>query len=233
MEHSENISAFAAAFVAAQADVKGAEKDKTNPHYRSSYADLGSVMDACKDALSKNGIAVIQSPVPSDTGTLALDTVLMHKSGEWVSGKIVMPLSKNDPQGYGSAMTYARRYGLAAMVGVCPEDDDAESAVSHSNGQRRPQPSPAATKKAAPPAVIPGAQMPVEQVLAYQERIDQALKDRGFDVPDAEAVIEKVLRKLKVPNLKSAGKDLCEKFISNIAAGMYDNLKPVAAESAK
>lgn len=151
MEHSETITTFAAAFVAAQAKIKGAAKDATNPHFKSKYADLSSVMDACKEALSDQGIAVLQTPVPTDSGNLALDTVLMHKSGEWVSGRVEMPLSKNDPQGYGSAMTYARRYSLAAMVGVCPEDDDGESAMNRNGNARQTAPPRTQVQRPDPP----------------------------------------------------------------------------------
>ncbi|MGB4031208.1 MAG: ERF family protein [Tenuifilaceae bacterium] len=129
MNRSETISTLAASLVKAQREIEGAAKDKTNPHYRSKYADLASVADACKPALNRHGIAYVQAPEPSESGTLALTTMLVHESGEWMSGTCTMPLPKNDPQGYGSAMTYARRYALAAMVGVCPEDDDAEAAT--------------------------------------------------------------------------------------------------------
>jgi hypothetical protein len=76
------------------------------------------------------GVAVIQAPAPAgDKGVMALETVLLHKSGEWMSGTIQIPLGKADPQGFGSAMTYGRRYSLAAMVGVMAEDDDGEAAM--------------------------------------------------------------------------------------------------------
>lgn len=132
MEHSTNLDALAAALTEAQKEIEGAAKDKFNPGYKSKYADLSSVMDACKPALSKNGFAIIQGAEPSDTGTLCLTTMLLHKSGQWISGTMTLPLAKQDPQGYGSALTYARRYGLAAIAGVCPEDDDAQSAVRSS-----------------------------------------------------------------------------------------------------
>lgn len=151
MEHSEMVSTFAAAFVAAQQQIEGAVKDKTNPHFKTQYADLSAVMEACKGALNAQGIAILQTPAPSDTGTLAIDTVLMHKSGEWVSGRTVIPLPKNDPQGYGSAMTYARRYSLASMVGVCPEDDDGEGAMPQRGQQQRRQ-DPAPREQPAPKA---------------------------------------------------------------------------------
>src|SRR5690348_2447368 len=100
----------------------GAKKDMTNPHYKSRYADLASVWDACRDALTANGIAVIQMTEPSERDEIIVDTRLVHSSGEWIEGRLVLPVSKADAQGYGSALTYARRYGLSAAVGVAPED---------------------------------------------------------------------------------------------------------------
>jgi hypothetical protein len=141
MERSEQINELAAALALAQAEIEKADKDRTNPAFRSSYATLGSVWDAAKEALTRHGLSVAQLPVPSEKGTLALTTMLLHKSGQFLAGTITMPLAKEDPQGYGSALTYGRRYGLAAMVGVCPEDDDGNAASSH--GQHRghaPQP---------------------------------------------------------------------------------------------
>ncbi len=137
MQMSESIKELATALSKAQQKIEGAVKDSENPHFRSKYADLSSVVDACKAHLNKEGISFVQAFEPSEMGTLALTTTLMHISGEWVSGTITMPLPKNDPQGYGSAATYARRYGLAAMVGVCPEDDDGNRAT-HGNSQAVP-----------------------------------------------------------------------------------------------
>lgn len=131
MKHSEQLNELAAALAAAQAEIEDAEKCKANPAFRSKYADLGSVWDACKPALSKHGLSVAQFCEPSERGTLRLVTMLLHKSGQFLSGAAELPLAKEDPQGYGSALTYARRYGLAAMVGVCPEDDDGNAASGH------------------------------------------------------------------------------------------------------
>jgi hypothetical protein len=130
MQQSESIKTLAPAFIKAQKAVEGAEKNKANPGFKGTrYADLSSVVEACKEALNSNGIGYVQTPVPAEPGFLQLSTVLIHESGEWISGTIQLPLAKQDPQGYGSAMTYARRYGLAAMVGVCPEDDDGNGAM--------------------------------------------------------------------------------------------------------
>jgi hypothetical protein len=128
MRQSESIKAIAPALLAAQKATIFAKKDATNPHFKSRYADLPAVIEAVKPALNNSGIVYIQSASPSDDGRLHLTTTLMHESGEWVSDTLVMPLPKQDPQGYGSAMTYARRYALAAITGVYQDDDDANTA---------------------------------------------------------------------------------------------------------
>ncbi len=117
-----------AALAKAQAKIEGASKTNVNPHFRSKYADLASVWDACREALTSNGIAVIQRPVASESGSVAIETILAHESGEYITGTLSMRPTKADPQGIGSAITYARRYALASMVGVAPEDDDGNAA---------------------------------------------------------------------------------------------------------
>ena len=106
----------------------GAKQDATNPFFKSKYADLASVWEACRKPLTDNGLSVAQI---CDTmeGQSVIETTLMHISGEWISGKHLIGSVKQDPQSVGSASTYSRRYALAAMVGICPEDDDAESTI--------------------------------------------------------------------------------------------------------
>lgn len=107
--------------------LKGAAKDRENPHFQRKYADLASVWDACREALSKNEIAIIQ-PLSGGPDTITITTILVHSSGESVYSALTLRPTKPDPQGIGSAATYGRRYGLAAMVGVAPEDDDGNAA---------------------------------------------------------------------------------------------------------
>ena len=140
MQKSETLNELAAALAKAQSQIQGATKDKTNPHFRAAYADLASVWDACREALTKNGLSVAQTFEPVEGQAVALETTLLHQSGQFVSSKLVMPVSKFDPQGVGSAITYARRYALAAMVGVAPEDDDGESAMGRAKGNGEKQP---------------------------------------------------------------------------------------------
>lgn len=124
---SPSIAALAAALSAAQGEISGALKDSKNPFFKSSYADLASCWDACRAPLSKNGLAVIQTTQESDEGVKVL-TTLAHKSGEWIRGTLRMTPTKADPQGIGSCLTYARRYALAAIVGLAQIDDDANHA---------------------------------------------------------------------------------------------------------
>jgi hypothetical protein len=129
MNKSESIAAIAPALVKAQAEIKGALKDSTNPHFRSKYADLSSVVEAVKAPLLKHGIAFLQGVHDAENG-VAVETVLLHSSGEWISSTLRIPASKQDAQGYGSAITYGRRYGLQAMCGVPAEDDDGNAATA-------------------------------------------------------------------------------------------------------
>lgn len=122
---NENI---AKAFVKAQQAFGPALKTATNPHYKSRYADLSACVEAVIDSLNANGIALIQNTHESDSG-VTVETIFMHESGETISsGKLHVPAAKNDPQGYGSALTYARRYSLMAACGIAPEDDDGNAA---------------------------------------------------------------------------------------------------------
>ena len=125
MNEQNNI---AKAFVAAQKQFAPALKTSTNPHFKSKYADLASCVEAVIDALNSHGIALLQKPHLCESG-VTIETVFVHESGEQLSGGVFhTPAQKNDPQGYGSAMTYARRYSLMAACGIAPEDDDGNSA---------------------------------------------------------------------------------------------------------
>lgn len=127
---SENMTELAKAMLRIQQALIPVVKDAENPFVKSKYATLNAVMDACREVLLGNGIWVSQYPVPVESGCLGLVTKLMHaESGEWQASCMVMPLPKADPQGYGSALTYARRYALATMVGLVTVDDDAEAAM--------------------------------------------------------------------------------------------------------
>jgi hypothetical protein len=129
MTKSESVAALGAAMAKAQGTMAGAAKDSKNPHFNSKYADLASIVEACRLALAANGIAVMQSPSTHDGNLVRMSTMLLHSSGEWIESDVLQVQSKDaGPQAVGSCLTYLRRYQLAAMVGVAPEDDDAEAA---------------------------------------------------------------------------------------------------------
>lgn len=124
MNKSPEINHIAAALVRAQAAMKPALKDGTNPHFKSSYATLQSVWDAAREVLTPNGLTVVQTFGPSEGETLNITTTLMHTSGQWIAGTMTLKPTKADPQGIGSAATYGRRYGLAAILGIVADEDD-------------------------------------------------------------------------------------------------------------
>lgn len=120
---------IASAFVAAKRAFGPALKDKTNPAFRTKYADLGACLEAVEGPLLAQGIALYQETFEDATG-VTVETVMLHESGESLRcGKLHVPASKQDPQGYGSALTYARRYSLMAACGIAPEDDDGNAAT--------------------------------------------------------------------------------------------------------
>lgn len=130
------MQAIAAALVKAQKGFAPALKSSSNPHFKSKYADLAACVEAVIDSLNSNGIALIQKQHPSDHG-VAVETVFVHESGEMLSaGTLTVPASKQDPQGYGSALTYARRYSLMAACGIAPEDDDGNAGAKSAARQK-------------------------------------------------------------------------------------------------
>lgn len=142
MEKSESIKELAGALAKAQGTIRGAIKDSNNPFFKSTYADLASVVEAIREAFSANGIAYTQHIIPIEGNNVAVETILMHASGDWMKcGVLSLPVSKADAQGYGSAITYARRYSLSAAVGIAPEDDDGNAASkSAPKGEAKPWP---------------------------------------------------------------------------------------------
>jgi hypothetical protein len=173
-------SKIAAAFVKAQKAFGPALKTATNPHFRSRYADLSACVEAVIDALNDNGIALMQQTSESDSG-VTVETVLIHESGETLTtGKLHVPASKQDAQGYGSALTYCRRYSIM-LLGLAPEDDDGNAA------SRRNAPTPDITDHlAAIEATATGADLQV----AYKDAWDacqgnQALQAKVISAKNA------------------------------------------------
>ena len=129
------------ALVKAQAEISAAVKDSTNPHFKSKYADLASVVSAIKPAMAKHGLGFVQV-FREATGGVTIETIIIHESGEQMPcGPLFVPASKQDAQGYGSAITYTRRYSLQTAVGLPSEDDDGNGAT-HKDKRLDDQPDP-------------------------------------------------------------------------------------------
>ena len=147
---------ISAAYVKAKREFSPALKDKTNPAFRSKYADLGACLDAVNEALLNNGIAVYQETFDDATG-ITVETVFLHESGESMRcGKLHVPAAKQDPQGYGSALTYARRYSLMTACGIAPEDDDGNSATAGKPAVNQARPADDTSPKARAQRIMTG-----------------------------------------------------------------------------
>lgn len=123
MNQSESINELASSLAKAQGSIQGALKDSKNPHFKSNYADLASVWEACRKPLSENSLSISQIPATRE-GKHMLTTMLMHSSGQWIRSEMELPIQKPGPQELGSCLSYCRRYALASMVGIYQTDDD-------------------------------------------------------------------------------------------------------------
>ena len=148
LSQSPELDQLATALAIAQGSIQGAVKDRTNPAFKSSYADLASVWDACRAALSANGLSVSQHPGRLEDGSATVTTILLHKSGQHIASVCAALPRDQSPAAVGSVVTYLRRYALAAAVGVAPEDDDGQAA-HHTAPQAPPQRAPAAAQRVA------------------------------------------------------------------------------------
>ena len=147
MDSSPDITELSKALFSIQNNLPPAIKDARNTFVGNDYATLNSVMETCRDALYSHGIWLVQLPCPAPvehgSGHIGLETRLTHvESGQWLSSVTVIPLPKSDPQGLGSALTYARRYSLCTILGIITEDDDGNAASVHPQRQHRPQSQP-------------------------------------------------------------------------------------------
>lgn len=235
MKRSDDIEKLAEALAAAQGEIEAAVKDKENPHFRSRYADLASIWDACRGPLSSHGLAVIQTTeqgkrlFPDGPPGILLETTLAHSSGQWISGVIPVYCDTRNPQQIGSALTYARRYGLAAIVGVCPDDDDAEAAVQPQRehqgrqqaqrGRERAEPRRDATPATKPPASEPTTKEVKrfeEEVRKFCDRMNAAWIDRHTsehglipswvkDLANSFQIVGHMLKRAGVPTGRNYG----------------------------
>lgn len=218
MQKSDQINEIGTALAKAQKVIKAANKDVENSFFKSSYADLEAVVEACKEALADNGIAYTQMP-DFDATDMWLETVLIHSSGQWISGRYPIRPSKPDPQGYGSATTYARRYSLMAAAGIVAtnEDDDGNAASGHSASP------PAKRSEATKP--IPSTGDPKAAATKWTNDAIEAIKGMksAKEVADWEQSNSKFVTKLQ----GSSPEDY-ERLTDSIMAH-YDRYNPVSA----
>lgn len=143
LERSDEIAELACALSAAQGEIEDAVKDGDNPHLGNRYATLSSIWAAIRAPLSKQGLSILQPTVAPEPGAVSVKTVLLHASGQYVSSVLTLPVRDakglTDTQVYGSALSYARRYGLMALIGVCPDEDDGNAAGSMQEKRQAPR----------------------------------------------------------------------------------------------
>lgn len=215
---SADIGELATALALAQGEIAPAPKDSINPHFKSKFSDLASCWAVAREPLSKHGLSVVQGPAFDEaTGTVAVTTRLMHKSGQWIESDIFCKARTPAPQDIGSAITYLRRYGFCPMVGVVPDDDDdGNKATGHDRGKLQEkkdqrmadagaarQAQAAVTERQRPPGVFTGSpeqQATVARLLTEkkvpEERWDDVCKMfMGKTLPELPGVITAVLAK--------------------------------------
>lgn len=151
---SDSIADLATSLAKAQSEMGAVHKDQDNPYFRSKFAGLSTVWEAVKPALTKNGLSIVQMPGSDERGYF-VQTQLLHSSGQWIRSTTYMKPAKEDPQGIGSLISYARRYALQAMVMACPDDDDGEAAMgrnAHTKPVEASKPAPKVETPKAKPA---------------------------------------------------------------------------------
>jgi hypothetical protein len=186
-QQEQDMKQIAAAFIKAKKAFAPAIKNATNPHFKSKYVDLAACIEAVDEPFLANGIAMYQETFEDATG-VTVETVLLHESGEMIRcGRLHVPASKQDPQGYGSALTYARRYSLMAACGIAPEDDDGNAA------SKPAKPKTTGLDEAAAIAAMRGA--PDIQTLNkyYQSAMERASNAQATTLEAAYAVAKDVL----------------------------------------
>lgn len=198
MTSSESVAALATALAKAQARIEGAEKNKINPAFKAKYADLAAVWDACREALTSNGLAVVQAP-SSAGALLTVTTRLLHTSGEWIEDAWTVQARDASPQSLMSALTYCRRGALAAFVGVAPEDDDAETAqgrgahVDTRTGEIHEPPKASPVMPPAKPSEAPPATAERTDLISdkQRKRLYTIAKEAGWKDAEMKAELKK------------------------------------------
>jgi hypothetical protein len=215
---------IASALVKAQKEFGPALKTSTNPAFRSRYADLSACVEAVIDALNNNDIFMMQPTHECDNGVI-VETIFIHSSGEQISsGKLHVPATKHDAQGYGSALTYARRYSLMTACGIAPEDDDGNSAAKPKAVPAKPVAQPAVPAKASPPpAKIEGKEGPWQLKVSIEPQGEFA--DWASIVMDATKLgLEQCTAEAEVMSLFRTNKNVYDRMKAEPGSSAYDAL---------
>lgn len=174
MNKSDAIDQLATALAKAQAEMAAAPKSAINPHFKSKYAPLNEVIGVAK-VLAKHGLSFVQPATTIDNSSVVMvETVLLHSSGQWISETISLRPQQNTPQGIGSALTYARRYGLSSLLGIAADEDDDGNAASTGNGKHAP--------------AAPSSALSPEDVARIQSQACTELKAALANAPDKKAL---------------------------------------------
>lgn len=204
MNRSDSIATIAPALVAALSKIEGAAKSANNGHFKTKYADLGSVIEASKETLTEHGITLIQLPGACINGVLSLETILLHESGEYISGEMGIALGKTDPQGVGSALTYARRYAQMAALNMPAVDDDGEAAMGRGANQNAPRQQ--ITEKPAFVLTLEAAKAAIDRYSSVQALEQWAVDNKPFTNAMADDDYNAVLQHWKAKRLALSAK---------------------------
>jgi hypothetical protein len=215
---------IASALVKAQKEFGPALKSSTNPAFRSRYADLSACVEAVIDALNNNDIFMMQPTHECDNGVI-VETIFIHSSGEQISsGKLHVPATKHDAQGYGSALTYARRYSLMTACGIAPEDDDGNNASKPKAAPAKPVAQATSPAKASPPpAKIEGKEGPWQLKVSIEPQGDFA--DWASIVMDATKLgLEQCTAEAEVMSLFRVNKNIFDRMKAEPGSSAYEAL---------
>lgn len=230
---SDNIAELAAALAKAQAEMGSVHKDAANPYFRSSYSSLANVWETVKPSLTKNGLSIVQLPGSDERGYY-VQTQLQHSSGQWIRSCTYMKPAKEDPQGIGSLISYARRYALMAMVMACPDDDDGEAAMGRPASKPATPPQPAKKAETAPKQEKPAVEAPSakEEAKKFNGENHKALFEeliKADITPDEFLEAYKWHKHEKVPEKANDFFKMSDQTASNF---LFDGIKKIKSDVA-
>ena len=210
MNKSESITNLVKALTNFQGKMTAVKKDSVNPFYKSKYASLDTIWETIRKPLSENGLSVAQT-MGVDNDKSVLETTLYHTSGEWISGTQLVNPVKNDPQGLGSAITYARRYSLSAILGlVSDDDDDANTATKPEIKQEVKSP----VKPVSPTVETPQTSESI--AVPQTKKIHAIAKEKGLSPEEAIAYMQKTFKKNSTKELTKDEASIMIEFLEEI-----------------